>query len=194
MNELSGGPVQIALAKPRMVVCDVDGTLCDVRTIRHHVDPLLEGFSGKRDFGRFHSQSIDCPANAWVVELVRLLSVEGWAIGIVTAREERWSFLTTLWLAEHGVPYDQIHFRRNRDNRSGVLVKSDILASLSRTNAIGLAIDDNPGVVGLWQSSAIPTVVVSADGTPAKLGLCHHFAPGQEFPDVREFVRRFQMP
>ncbi|WP_092501608.1 hypothetical protein [Agrococcus jejuensis] len=51
-------PLPIADRAPA-VLFDVDGTLCDVRSIRHHVDG-----TGRRNFDAFHAESIDCPPHA----------------------------------------------------------------------------------------------------------------------------------
>jgi hypothetical protein len=166
--------------RPSIVICDVDGTLCDVRGIRYHVDPSQPGFSGVKDFERFHSESLNAPSHDWVVDLVREVSLAGHVVAIVTAREERWSFLTTLWLSEHGVPYDEIHFRRDGDNRADRSVKEDILAQIQSRNDVVLAIDDSPSIVSLWRENAIPTAVVGEDGLLAELG--GNFGDFEEMP------------
>lgn len=154
------------MKKSSAVICDVDGTLCDVGAIRYHVDPSRVGFTGTKDFQLFHSESLYCPPHEWVVALIRELSAAGEHIIVVTAREERWSFLTTLWLSEHAVPYDEIHFRRNGDGRPDRQIKLEILRDIQRRNRVVLAVDDNPTIVQMWRENDIPTAEVGEDGLP----------------------------
>jgi phosphoglycolate phosphatase-like HAD superfamily hydrolase len=162
----SAGRAQSESIRRRIVICDVDGTLCDVREIRRHVDPLSSAFTGTKDFPRFHAESLNAPAHGWVVKLITEIASAGVSIAIVTGREERWSFLTSLWLAEHGVPYDEIHFRTNGDFRADRVVKAEILARIQIRNDTVLAIDDSLAVVELWKEHAIPTLTIREDGLP----------------------------
>ena len=41
---------------PAAVIVDIDGTLVDVSSVRHHV-----AGPGKRNFDAFHRESADCP-------------------------------------------------------------------------------------------------------------------------------------
>ena len=46
-------------------IFDMDGTLCDVRSIRHYVQYK----PNHRNFHKFHGESINCPAYPEVKEL-----------------------------------------------------------------------------------------------------------------------------
>jgi len=135
-------------------IFDVDGTLVDVTSIRHHV------MGTPKRFDLFHGGAIDCPANAPVVDLLRLCRESGLAIIIVTARNEQWLYNTLVWLQEHGVEHDEIFMRKNGDGRSDVYVKSDILKEIEYFFEIRLAVDDNPSIIDLWKSHGIFTVEV----------------------------------
>jgi len=134
-------------------IFDMDGTLCDVRPIRH----LL------RTTGRhhaFHMASIDCKPNPEVVEGVRAAQAAGRDILVVTARTTRYRHVTAFWLAMWDVHSDRLFMRRHGDYRPDVAVKADILASILTRWDVKRAWDDNPNVWDLWESYGIPTVRV----------------------------------
>jgi hypothetical protein len=149
--------------RPPAVICDVDGTLVDVRDVRRHVDPSHPEFSGKRNFNLFHKASRDAPTVGWVVDLVRAIAEIPFDVAIVSAREQMWGGLTTKWLEQHGVPFDEIHFRRNQDYRPDIDIKRQILRRISRRREVVLAIDDRETVLPLWRRAGIPLIQVGAD-------------------------------
>jgi hypothetical protein len=118
--------------RPKAIVVDMDGTLCDVRSIRHIVASSRSARG--RDFDAFHSASIDCPAHGEVVAIVNAAVERRLTILVVSARDERWSMLTALWLMEHSVPYDQMFLRKRGDQRSDVEVKNEIGFRAIRAN------------------------------------------------------------
>lgn len=112
------------------VIFDVDGTLCDVRQIRHFVERPMGAERFRPNFALFHSASEDCPAFPRVVELVSAVAREGYAIVIVTAREARWAELTERWLNRHGIPRHELIARRELDYRSDDVVKAEMCAEI----------------------------------------------------------------
>lgn len=138
-------------------ILDVDGTLCDVSSVRHHVLRPRD----QKDFDAFHAASAYCPPNQqaidYAIETVRL----GMVAVVVTARMERWADVTRMWLAEHvPVPFDGPFHRADGDRRSDRIVKLEILRYLQRHYDIRGAIDDNPEVIALWESQGIPVTIV----------------------------------
>lgn len=142
------------------VVCDVDGTICDVRTIRYLVDGTLK----TRNFKGFHGRSLECPPNLAVKRILELSRNLGYAILMVTSRQERWSFLTALWMKENDIAYDELYMRRNSDTRPDAEVKASILQSLSRRYSVSLAIDDNLSTLPVWINAKIPTIAIGSAG------------------------------
>lgn len=49
----------------RCLIVDMDGTLADVTSVRHHV------LNRPKDFTAFHAGALNCPAHNWVVEVVQ---------------------------------------------------------------------------------------------------------------------------
>ena len=147
-------------AKRRGVIFDVDGTLCDVTSIRHLVLVTHPDFPGYRNFDHFHRAAVWCPPVPEVIEAARAAHEAGDAVLLVTARRERFRPHTEGWMEMHGVEYEELHMRGNDDGREDSLVKRDILEDLRKRYEIVGAWDDNPSVVALWESEGIPVTVV----------------------------------
>ena len=141
--------------RPTAVIADVDGTLADVRGIRHHV------LTRPKNFDAFHAASAHVPANAQALDFVADAHAAGHVVIVVTARRQRWADVTATWLAAHmPVPFDGAFHRADDDLRPDVQVKRDIHRYLARHYDIRAAVDDNPNVVALWTELGIPTMVI----------------------------------
>ncbi|MGN8024711.1 phosphatase domain-containing protein [Microbacterium sp. 22242] len=142
------------IERPQAVIVDVDGTLVDVSTVRHHV------LNHPKDFDAFHAGAEFCPPILSTLSLVAAWSKVA-DIFIVTARMRTWEESTRRWLDIHlESGYQALHMRADGDYRPDFEVKAEILASIRKTHDVALAIDDNPSVVDLWESEGIPTVIV----------------------------------
>ena len=140
---------------PAAVIVDVDGTLVDVSSVRHHV------VGPKRNFDAFHRESADCPPIGMTLGLVEEMHDAGHHILIVTARMEKWRGLTESWLEQHLTrSHTELVMRRDGDFRPDYDVKREIHADLASRYRIRHAIDDNPAVLELWNELGIPVTVV----------------------------------
>ena len=132
------------------VIADIDGTLCDVTGILHH----LEG--EERDFAAFHAASADCPPRAEVVEAVRAAHDAGKAVLVVTSREFIWRDLSLDWLVAHEIPYDQLVMRIVGDYRADEVVKAEMLDQLEADGwTVSEAWEDSADIIELWTSRGI---------------------------------------
>ncbi len=139
------------------VIVDVDGTLCDVSSLRKHVS------SRPKNFDAFHAGSAQCPPIAQTLEFIDHHYGAGRTIVVVTARCYRWEGLTRAWLNRHvTVPFEGPFMRGDDDYRPDVDVKRRIHEILVHEHGYRIveAIDDNPAIVALWQELGIPTTVV----------------------------------
>jgi len=157
------------LSKHGTVIFDVDGTLCDVRSIRYHVDPSAPGYLGKKNFNRFHSDSQWAPTNRWVARLLSDFGSRGFKIAIVTGREARWASLTERWLEAHNVRYDSIFYRPDNDDRRDAEVKLGHLSALRELDVVVLAVDDNPKVIEMWGQQLVPVITVAPNSKAVKM-------------------------
>jgi FMN phosphatase YigB (HAD superfamily) len=141
------------------IIFDVDGTLCDVSSIRYHVNPRDPRFSGRKRFDLFHAESINCPPHKRVAWFLRVAKEGEHRVIVVTARKEMWRYHTILWLDENDLDYDELLMRADDDNRKDVEVKRDILDELRRRGyEPTLAVDDNPNIIALWKSEGLQTL------------------------------------
>jgi FMN phosphatase YigB (HAD superfamily) len=142
------------------VIFDCDGTLFDVRSIRHYVTDTT------RDFDKFHTESVNVPTHAAVVEAFHRHQSEGLACLIVTARQFKYVFHTMFALSMAGTnDYEQLYMRRTGDFRPDAEVKRDILR-LIREDGFDpvLAYDDRECVAEVWRSAGIETIMVNEQG------------------------------
>ena len=138
----------------------MDGTLCDVSSLRHHVDRSHPDFSGRRRFDLFHGESHLCPPNQEALELYERYRRDH-AIVVVTARSEEWAMHTLVWLEDHGLEHDRLYMRARRDFRRDVEVKRDMLAEIRQDYDPVVAVDDNPAIIELWESQGIDTHTIA---------------------------------
>lgn len=136
------------------VIFDMDGTLCDVSSARHHVK------GSKRNFDAFHQDSLSCPPHQAVADTARRLHKSGCGVLILTGRVAKWRDGTAQWLKEWNIPFDELLTRADGDFRKDTVIKAELLADVRRRWSITEAFDDNPAIVELWRSEGIPTTVV----------------------------------
>ena len=146
------------------IICDVDGTLCDVRRIRHYVERPAGTQRFRANFALFHSTSEACPAFPQVSQLIRALALDGYAIVVVTAREARWAQLTERWLDQHDVGRVELITRHDLDYRPDAVVKAEICAEIQSRYDPRLAVDDRDDILAVWAGAAIPTLRVGEAG------------------------------
>lgn len=141
----------------KAVLFDVDGTLCDVSPIRHHV----RGGRGKyKDFVKFHAESVNCLPHESVVRAAQAAERDGLVVITVTARMAMWGRHTAMWMALHDIPSHIMFMRRNGDHRPDTEVKQDILNRIRCEFDVVHAWDDNPKIIALWEANGISTTTV----------------------------------
>ncbi|AWN04259.1 polynucleotide kinase [Gordonia phage Sour] len=143
------------------VIVDVDGTLCDVSTILHH---LPERNRTNDDYRAFHEASRQCPPNEQVLLWCDEQVARGRELIVVTGRKYTHGEGTIAWLDEHmRHNYHGPFMRGDDDRRADTEVKADIARQLRDDHGFNVvaAIDDRPSVIRLWHRQlGIPTTVV----------------------------------
>ncbi len=140
--------------KRHAIIYDMDGTLTDVRGIRHLV-------RGKyRNFDAFHRGSYFCPPNEQVRDMALDSNHNGYANIIVTARTETYREVSQAWLDEQGIPFENMYMRADGDFRKDYDVKREILAQILEDYDVLHAADDNPAISQVWAEREIVTTVV----------------------------------
>jgi len=147
------------MIRPKAAIVDMDGTLVDVSSVRHHI---VGKPRGEKDFDAFHRESYLCPAIPQALDFCRKHHEAGHVIVVVTARAAQHYMVSKMWLVRHMVtPYDgPIMLRQQGDLRSDDVIKRKTFAYLSRQYNVVAAIDDRPEIVDLWRELQIPEVEV----------------------------------
>lgn len=131
-------------------IYDIDGTLADISDIRHYA------IGGLLDYDAFHREARNSHCHPRVVEACRWDLECGFAVFIVTARNEKYKDATVEWLRRHEVKHHGLFMRKSDDMRDDVDVKRDILAEIrGHGYQVVHAWDDNPHVAELWRSEGI---------------------------------------
>lgn len=143
--------------KKNAIICDMDGTLVDVSSIRHYVIQALnpDGSYTKKNFDDFHKASLFCPAIWTTVDQVQDFWYWKYDVLIVTARGEQYQKTTKDWLYKYAIPYTKLFMRPEGDYRPDYEVKKDILAEIQKQWNVTHAIDDNPAILKLWAENGI---------------------------------------
>lgn len=134
------------------VLVDLDGTLSDVSARLHHVE------RAPKDWDAFFAACGDDPLVDQIARLVELLDRDLLVV-LLTARPTRTRAATLDWLARHGVRWDLLVMREERDFRSYPTAKLDAVRAL---RAVGfdlrLAIDDDSRNVAMFRAEGIPSI------------------------------------
>lgn len=149
---------------PPAALCDLDGTLCDVRSIHHLVERPENVPRFRADFAAFHGQSRHCPPFPQVSRLISGLASAGYEIILVTGREAKWASLTEDWLAEHGITYSALLTRRSLDYRADEVIKQEIFLDIAAQYSPRIAVDDRDDILRVWLRAGIPTIAVDLTG------------------------------
>lgn len=146
--------------KPIAVVCDLDGTLCDVEHRRHHVRPE-PGSGKKKNWMAFMDGIKDDGLNQWCADILESFSREHMIV-YCSGRGREQEVATRDWLNYHdvlrfenayGQKYDaELFMRMAGDSRRDDIVKEIILdfEILTRYTPYFM-IDDRQQVVDMWR-------------------------------------------
>jgi FMN phosphatase YigB (HAD superfamily) len=140
----------------RIIVCDLDGTLCDAAHRRHLVDG-----SQPRDWDQFYDRCDMDPPHYDVLELINTLH-QKYNLVYVTGRVERVRKKTEAWLRRHYAPYGPVFMRPDGDHRQDYVLKEEIAACEGLTkNSVLVALDDRDQVVEMWRRLGIRCLQVA---------------------------------
>lgn len=135
--------------KPQAIVCDLDGTLCDVAHRRHFVRrPTGE----KKDWQGFFKGMVDDKPNRWCKDLLLRFFGPEMCIVFCSGRPDSWRKETLAWLRHHGVDIGPLYMRPRSDSRQDNIVKEIILDFEILTRFVPyFMIDDRQQVVDMWR-------------------------------------------
>lgn len=139
-----------------IVICDLDGTLCDISHRRHFVDGSA---APKKDWKSFFANVYNDALNAPVAELLDILR-DDHLILLVSGRPiDLCGIATEDWLKRMDVAYDHLFMRSGGDSRDDTIIKREI-ADLLPLDRVDYVIDDRPKVIRMWQELGLFTLAV----------------------------------
>ena len=128
------------------IICDLDGTLCNIEHRRH----LVEG--EKKNWKLFFDEMHKDTANAWCVLLLAAMrSRPATEIVFVTGRPDSHKGMTEEWLSRHGFAGNDLFMRKTGDYRPDWQIKEEILNKHLKDRLILFVIDDRKQVVDMWR-------------------------------------------
>ena len=142
------------------IIFDVDGTLANVDPYLYNIRNVNNDPNFKKDYDKFHSDSINAEPNQEVVEMVNKAFFNQHHVIVVTSRNEYWRGVTSYWLAKNDIGHTALYMRKDGDFRPDYEVKSDILKRIKKQWNIIHAVDDNPAVLKLWFDHGIETTKI----------------------------------
>lgn len=143
--------------KKGFVICDLDGTLCDVKHRLHFVQKP-EG--EKKDWKGFFVALSGDSVRTEVMDMLLNAQEAGYEIAFVSGRPDEYRPQTEAWLEKALEGYEigtVLLMRRTGDKRPDTEVKKSILDTyfLANDYHIEWAIDDRPSVIRMWRENNI---------------------------------------
>jgi hypothetical protein len=158
-----------------IIVCDLDGTLCNIEHRLHHVQRVDDQTKLKRkpDWDAFFAGVKHDTVNEPVAEILyQFITTElgSWQYKIVfcSGRPERCRADTREWLRTHlegWADWDDcdLYMRQDGDFRRDDIVKQEILDKHIKRNCVLFCLDDRQSVVDMWRRNGLTCLQV-ADG------------------------------
>lgn len=132
---------------PPAIICDLDGTLA-----------LL----GERSPYDASAADSDLPNEPVIRVLLASVAYEGAHVFLVSGREERYRKVAERWLQRHGIAYDGLFLRRNKDPRKDTVVKREIYdREIHGQYRVLFVLEDRDQVVAFWRSLGLTCLQVA---------------------------------
>lgn len=143
--------------RPRAIICDLDGTLCNIDHRLIHVKK-----EGKKDWKAFFDGIGDDVPYEWCDTLLR--KFEEYPIILCSGRPDNYRASTTNWLHEYVIPHTSLFMRERNDYRPDTIVKEILyLYEIEPYYTPFFVVDDRQSVVDMWRSHGL-TVLQCQDG------------------------------
>jgi len=138
-----------------LILCDLDGTLCDHTHRVHHVQKVDgNGLKHKPDWDAFYAEvKEDAPHNGVMTLLGHMLETR--TVVFVTGRPERCRVDTVAWLEEYALHEHPLYMRKDGDFRADYIVKQEILDAHIDKDRVLFVLDDRQQVVDMWRRNGL---------------------------------------
>jgi predicted kinase len=145
----------------KVIVCDLDGTLCDIS----HRLPFVKVPEGeKKDWKSFFAGIKNDKLREDVkLQVLGKCAELGLPLVLVSARPDTYRGATEQWLFENlQYPYLTLIMRRADDKRPDTDVKKGIYETYFKNNPVELVFDDRPSVIRMWRELGLNVVDVGS--------------------------------
>lgn len=152
----------VKFARGSVVICDLDGTLCDIKHRLHFVRGEEGDTEFKKDWPSFFAGISKDKLRKDVFDMIFDLYNQDKQIIFVSARPDTYKRETLKWLSKNGATFAfTLIMRKASDKRDDTEVKQDILNTyFPDKSCIYKVIDDRPKVLRMWQSNGLDVVDV----------------------------------
>ena len=134
-------------SKPKAIVCDLDGTLCNI----DHRLQFVKG-EGKKDWKAFFDGISGDSVNVWCKEILKAFDLKDYEIVLCSGRPDNYRASTSYWLHENEIPYDSLYMRERNDFRRDDIVKEILyLFEIKPYYDVLFVVDDRMQVVEKWR-------------------------------------------
>lgn len=139
----------------RVIICDLDGTMCNIKHRVHFVQ------GEKKDWDNFFNHMMADSVREDVRKEVVGAYLDGCKVIFVSARPEKYRPFTIDWLRDHvGLQNYTLIMRENGDSRPDTVVKEEIYEKYLKSLTILKIYDDRPSVIRMWRSKGLEVVDV----------------------------------
>ena len=139
-----------------IIVCDLDGTLCNIDHRTHFVQ-VAQG--ERKDWDSFFNGVPNDTVNEPVLEVLDrfrfALDEFEFEIVFCSGRPERCRADTEAWLKQHGFNHYALWMREDGDFRRDDIVKQEILDKYLEKDRVLFVLDDRDQVVDMWRRNGL---------------------------------------
>jgi len=151
--------------KKDIIICDLDGTLCDIDHRLHFVQvaqglPFVTSDGNitypRKDWDAFFAGVPDDKVNEPVLNLLFMV-YECSTVVFCSGRPERCRADTVAWLEKHAFPFShcELYMRKDGDFRPDDIVKQEILDTHIDKDRVLFVLDDRDQVVHMWRRNGL---------------------------------------
>ena len=137
-----------------LIVCDLDGTLCDIEHRTHWVQ-VPSGV--RKNWDAFFSEVPNDTPNHAVLDLLNIMDDCGYTVTFCSGRPERCRADTVEWLEKHYFTdgHYELYMRKDGDFRRDDIVKEEILNEHIDRERVKFVLDDRDQVVDMWRRNGL---------------------------------------
>lgn len=135
-----------------MLICfDIDGTLAD---INHRVHFWRQK---PKNWNMFKAEMVNDAPIEQICSIARTMYQAGHDVILCSGRGDDTRDMTEAWLSKHGIKFDKLYMRAEKDYRADDIVKKELLDQIvvDFGQKPDIVFDDRPRVVKMWRENGV---------------------------------------